>query len=68
MKVKSLGNFKPIDIEKINRPDHCMDGILVIKVLIKLTIPTPVLSVASFKLNTSFHMVEARTLPMRQLI
>ena len=63
MEIKSMGDFNPFDIHEVNRPDHRMDSVLVIKILIKFAISTFVIPVASFKIDASFHMVQAWTFP-----
>ena len=67
VKVISLWNVESLDLKNINRMNHCMYAILIIKILIKFTIATVVFMGAGFKMDSSFQVVDARPLGYGQV-
>ena len=62
-----MGNFKPFNIQDINRPHHGVHRVLITEILIELTITALVIMGTGTKINATFHMMQAGLLPGRQL-
>jgi hypothetical protein len=66
MKIIPLRNFKTLNIQNINRLDNGMYGMLIMKVLIKITIPALIIIRTHSKPDTPLHVVQAGPLTQRQ--
>jgi hypothetical protein len=66
MEIVPVWDLNTFDIDEVDRSDHSMDGVLIVKILIKFAVSTFVFPVASPEIDAFFHMVKAWAFPWRE--
>jgi hypothetical protein len=59
VKIVSLRQLDPLDIVQLHRPDHGVDGELVVEILVEITVAAEVIMGAGPKIDSPLHVVQA---------